>query len=49
MQKRSRTLDSYELKEKIRKIDYQRLKQVTQCNLGYGKTKNPNFFEAFSR
>jgi hypothetical protein len=27
--------------------DDQRLKQVTRCNLGYGKTKNPNFFFGF--
>jgi hypothetical protein len=46
MQKRLLDLDSYGWKKENVKND-QRLKPVTRCNLGYGKTKNPNFFVGF--
>jgi hypothetical protein len=41
MQKRSRTLDSYELEEKIHKKDDQQLKPAPWCNLGYGENDEP--------
>jgi hypothetical protein len=46
MQKRSRNLDSDKLEEKIRKKTISDSNSI-RCNLGYGKTKNPNFFWLF--